>query len=699
MSSLFLVARNSSHKELTISLFQRFCSSVGLFLVTLTALIIVANQYEPLKTLDPYYRITMPALCLAFSFFLSTINIRLGIIGCLFALPLLPNLTLLILQYFGYGRILSLHNAGFDLSAGFLLGSLVNQFLHRKNEKYSFSFPWQAGLFIIFISVSVALAITRNLHQTASIFQPSALLYNLLHFRSIDWHDDYRPLFDWLAYGCATAIIFIVSNVLKFQKNRNDFIFLPLILSLIIAAIVAYRQSQYGVGLTPIQINFRLDQFGHMAFGFQHDIHAFAGQMLIGAIGLWGYLYYARNNYIRSLILVFVPLSWVALFLSKSKSNFALAVVCLGFILFIWLLRHSRFLIPAIKVSLYLVLITVISALLFQSIWIEGLTRFAHLIGLPSFDALNLKLSYRPEVYLAGIKLFSLFPLLGLGQGEFYRQAADYALTNSFFLSIDQNGENAHNYFLQTLAETGLVGGAVFSLLIFYPFFHIREKRVLIPAAVALSAIFIGNIFGHSMLVRENLFIAASLIGLMYAWMSASPISSPNNDGTMVMNGFIAFIKKPFFVMTISCVLALLVIREVYLSFRLAPFNQDIQCFKARPLDPDGWSSGLFISSIPEKAKGMILNIKGVQPYVAKRTLTATLSIIHNGKSISDKPIYFNHEGAHKVAINFPNDRIADDGEYQIALRLQRCFIPRNLKINEDGRRLGIQIDSVTPAF
>jgi len=49
---------------------------------------------------------------------------------------------------------------------------------------------------------------------------------------------------------------------------------------------------------------------------------------------------------------------------------------------------------------------------------------------------------------------------------------------------------------------------------------------LLIPAGVALGAIFIGNIFAHSMLVRENLFIAACFIGLMYACMKGEQTSA-----------------------------------------------------------------------------------------------------------------------------------------------------------------------------
>lgn len=671
-------------------IFKECSAKAGFWLTLLTSLIVVINQYESVSSLDPFYRVTMPSLCLAFSFLVTFVNIRAGIICCLFALPLLPNLTWQIQIHFGYGRIASLHNAGIDLMAGLFLGAILNQIINRKKLSLPREFPWQAGLAMAFISASVALAISRNLHQTQSFFQWSSFFYNLTHLRSIGWHDDFRPLFDWITYGCAFALVAVLTTNLSLTPKSNDIVFIPIILSLIISAIVGFKQSKYGMGLSLDQINFRVDQFGYMALGFQHDIHAFAGQMLIGSIGLFGYLYYTKQPSMKLLIIAAIPLCWIALFLSKSKSNFALSVFFLIVISAIWIFRHARLTRPLLKAILMTVVLVSISAVFFQQLWISALTQFAQFLGLADIEALNIKLSYRPEVYLAALKLFSLDPILGLGQSEFYRQAASYSLTNSHFLSIDQNGENAHNYFLQTLAETGLVGVCIFSLLIFYPVWCLKDKRILIPAGVGLGAIFVGNIFAHSMLVRENLFIAAGFIGLMYAWAAVSDKKAYRTSIS----------KHPFLLTILICITSVLTVHEVYLSYRSIPFTEDIQCFKARPLDRDGWTSGLYKVAIPEGARGMTLELKGVQPGVASRPLAATLSIRHGARSvIQTNEILFKEDGPRKLRIDFPQNAVADDGEYRVELRLQRCFIPRNMGINSDGRRLGIQIQSSTANF
>lgn len=671
--------------------FKDYCANIGFALTSLICVIVVINQYASLKGLDPFYRITMPAMCLVFAFITSTINIRLGLIGCIFALPLLPNLTWQIQQYFGYGRILALHNSGLDLLAGLFLGGLINQLYRKKRISVKQTFPWQLGLLMIFLTLSVILAVSRNLHQTDSIFQPSSLIYNLLHFRSIDWHDDYRPLFDWIVFGSAAAVIYVVISALKETSKRNNYIFIPLMISLLIAALVGYRQSKYGMGLSLDQINFRVDQFGYMALGFQHDIHAFAGQMLIGAIGLFGFLYSLNKLSIKLPVVLIITVSWVALFLSKSKSSFALAIFCLLLILITWVFRHSRFFVNLLKASFLFLLLISSVILIFENTSKQYIESFIQFLGVTDLTALNQKLSYRPEVYLAALKFFTFAPILGLGQSEFYRQSANYSLTHSYFLSIDQNGENAHNYFLQTLTETGFVGIAIYSLLMFSPIIEIKNKRTLIPAGVAIGAIFVGNIFAHSMLVRENLFIAAGFIGLMYAWY----YSENTSDDNSIISSY--FYNYRYLLFTLSAILIALSAREVYNAYRSEPFLKDVQCFRARPLYRDGWTSGIYKVSIPEGAKGVTLDISGTQPYVKKRPLDATLSIIHRDSSVIEQSHYrFDQDGPHRIAINFANDAVADDGEYRAELRLQRCFIPRNLKINEDGRRLGVQIETST---
>ena len=331
--------------------------------------------------------------------------------------------------------------------------------------------------------------------------------------------------------------------------------------------------------------------------------------------------------------------------------------------------------------------------------------KLTNYFGLPDLATINFKLSYRPEVFLAALKFFSLYPILGLGQSEFYRQSADHSLTNSYYLSINQNGENAHNYFLQTLAENGLIGIAIFALVIFYPLYRIVNKRLLIPAGVALGAIFLGNIFAHSMLVRENLFIAACLIGLMYAYVKSEKYSavtadfqSSHTEHKYSASSFkVKLIKNPLLIAVFSILLVISAFREIYTSFRSVPFLKDVQCFKERPLDADGWTSGVFKIAIPQGAKGVTIKIKGTQPYVSKRPLAASLNILDAESNLAQSSrIVFDRDGPYQVSINFDEDTIANEEKHLAELRLDRCFIPRNFNINSDGRRLGIQIESIT---
>ena len=163
--------------------FTKMLSNAGMALVLLVMGLLVLNQYDSFKMLDPYYCVTSSALCLTFSFILACISIRLAIIGCMFALPLLPTIAPHIQLYLGYGRVLGDQAAGFDLIAGMLLGLCINAIIRRKCLASQIMMPWQAGLVMLVVTGSVAIAIARNLHQTGSVFHTQALLYNLLHLR------------------------------------------------------------------------------------------------------------------------------------------------------------------------------------------------------------------------------------------------------------------------------------------------------------------------------------------------------------------------------------------------------------------------------------------------------------------------------------------------------------------------------------
>ena len=303
---------------------------------------------------------------------------------------------------------------------------------------------------------------------------------------------------------------------------------------------------------------------------------------------------------------------------------------------------------------------------------------------------------------MAALHMFALFPLLGLGQSEFYHQSANASLTNSYFLSVEQNGENAHNYFLQVLVENGLLGFLLFALLVSYPLWRVTNKRTLIPAVVALGAIFAGNIFSHSMLVRENLFTAASFVALMYGWLAAekATIAGPTNLNTNAYKKVFYFFdnkldqQRILIVFTLG--LSILVLHEVYQSFRQQPFLSDIQCMKERPASQDSWTSGYYrILDVPAGSQGLKLNLTTTQPDVFKRPLPATLGIFFNERLLFKKEFVLNKTGPQSLELDFPDGQSATPDDYHIELVVNRCFVPRNYGMNGDGRRLGLQIHSM----
>jgi O-antigen ligase len=673
-------------------------SLLGISLCGVSLIIIVMNQYGALIKLDPYYRIHTPALCLVFGLVVAAVNTRLAIMATVFALPLLPTFSWQFQLYTGYGRIQDVHGTGLDLIAGVFLGTLIKNALQKKQTAYSvtsgsLSLPWPAALAFMVISISVAMAIARNLQQSNAPFSLQALLFNLLHLRTLNWHDDYRPLMDWVAYGGAFSVLAMFAPALKNMPDRNDVLFKPLIAGLIIAALVGWRQSAFGAGLSVDLQNFRLNRFGFAALGFQPDLHAFAGHMLLGALGLTGYAFYKKSQWLWLLCLGLVScLCWWLLFLSKSKTSLAVAILCLLLFGVLWL---SRKIVKPKNVLIglgCLGALVLISISLAPNLWMNWLTQITHTLGLPDLLALNIRLSYRPEVYMAAFRMFALFPFAGLGQAEFYRQSANPELSRSFFLSTEQNGENAHNYFLQTLVENGLIGFVTLGLMLIYPFFKVASKRILIPVSVALLAIACANVFSHSLLVRENLLLAACFVALLYSFI---PTTASNSNQSVVARYPWNFLQQRYVIVTIVAISLALIVKEGLQSRGGFPFDKDLQCFKTRPLAVDGWTSGRYMTDIPVGAAGFTIQLATTQPDAEQRPISGSLQILFDRRKLIDKDFVLNKTGPQQLSFDLPAGTIATPDDYHVELTLSRCFIPRNFGMNEDSRRLGVRIEAI----
>ena len=420
---------------------RRLSSTSGELIVVLTILVILYNLVDTAIAKPVFYRTTISALCFGSMFTVTAVRPRYGIALGIFLAPLLPNVTFQIQAFLGYGRIFPVDVPGLDLAAGMFLGAIMHRLMTRaradRPSAPAIDLPWQAGLVMMFITLSVALAVIRNLSQSQSLFNPQALIWNLHHFRSIGWHDDYRPLADWVAYGAAFAVMAVLVPVLRAAPDRNEVVFRPLVWGVLVSAGIGCAQSATGMGLRLTQLVFRNDHLGFTALGFQPDIHAFAGHMLLGVCGLLGYWYQTPNRLMRIVIpVVAVPLASVALVLSKSKSSVALAVVLLAVLALIWTLRASPRALRALAWGALASGVALGSSFyLWNDAWLGLLTILAQSRGFPDLEAVNFEMARRPEIFMAALRMFSAFPLLGLGQGNFYRLSANYEFSGSPFLT------------------------------------------------------------------------------------------------------------------------------------------------------------------------------------------------------------------------------------------------------------------------
>lgn len=678
-------------------------SLVGVLISALTLVVVLFNMFVNMKGLPSPYRMTISVLLFALAFMVTTFNKNLGLRVCLFLLPLLPNLTFQILSYTGYGRILHQDTSGFDLLSGFICGALMNHFFVSRTQPRVAIMPWPAGLLLLIVTLSVVLAISRNLAQSSALPHFSALLYSLTHIRSLGWHDDYRPLFDWVAYGLALGFFAMLQPILKDTTERNRLVFTPLIAGVLIAAIVGLMQNRYGIGLTPSQLHFRSahmsygqDPFGFSAVGFQPDIHAFAGHLMLGAVGMLGYWYSCKDQLTRYLIpLLVMPLSFIAMLASKSKSSVALTLLFLIILILLWLFRRSAHLLKVVGFFLAMIVLLFLSFYVFQDAWENILTLLARRLGFADLYAMNFSMAFRPEIYLSAFRMLAEVPLMGLGQGDFYRLSAIPSFSQSPFLTETLNGENAHNYFIQVLAENGLIGFSVFTVFVFYPLIKIKNKKLLIPALIALGSVFLGNLYAHSLLVRENLFICSALMALMYAWTYSTQALPA--QATQARNMTFGNTTVNFGALTgLILIVFFLAIKEVRQSFNQPPFTFDYQCYKTTELSQDKWTSGRFLATLPAETQGVRIELQSLQPDSARRSLELQLMILgEDNEILADRRYAFKADNIQPMEILLPAHASSDKKSKQIMLVVDRCFVPKSFGMNGDQRRLGVKIKSI----
>lgn len=458
-----------------------------------------------------------------------------------------------------------------DAMVGLFIGLWLGKCIRGKRIEAPFSLPpWPLALMLLVVSFSCAVTIARNLWQTASVFSIYDVALSFLNFKLLPRESDYFPISEWVTFSTLTLTVLVLSDYLQKEKANFEIIFKPLIVGLGLSALWGIFQSLTGFGLGGYSLD-RPYFFGFAAFGFQPDIHAYGGLMSLGAVGLMGFITQTTSTRWYYWTIVVSLVSWIALIQSKSRASIVIVIIfCLVYSL---IKNRNNINIFSDKNRLFYFFISVV---IFLSVIIFGLLLYyvTNNSWIKIFDVVNLASSWRLDLFLGALRMWWQFPLLGIGQGGFLRVASDYDFSGSALMAM-LGGENAHNYFLQTLAEIGLVGCIAVACMLVWPTIKQVRPAANVSVWIAIISLCLGNLYSHSFVVRENLFIFGALLALLYG-----SVTMANNRKNLTP--YTRRSTKYFFLgVTVASIFLILgmAIFEVTNSFNKLPFQYSSKCY------------------------------------------------------------------------------------------------------------------------
>jgi hypothetical protein len=491
----------------------------------------------------------------------------------------------------------------------------------------------------------------------------------------------------------AGAFITVLLYHLQNNPDPPAFVFKPLLSGLVVSACWGIVQALTDLGLDPGRTGGGRLGIGPGVYGFSGDIHAYASLMMLGALGFWGYLSTRDTRNQRCAVYLLTVMCAVALWLSNSRASILITAIVAAFVSAHWVIKNRSNYRLMLCLSAVMGVFCVVTFFFWSSLWFVKLASIIRALDSIDRDTLNILLAHRPEFFQAAWNMFLAFPLLGVGLSSFYRLSTDITLTGSTYLA-QIGGENTHNYFLQLLAELGIVGASAIAIALFAPLFVAKTRRLLWPPYCAFGALCLGNLFSHSFLITETLVIAASLIALAYVMAAQSrnnqtlPVVSLHNTQSRYLG--VALLATITFVSLV----------EIYRSFQQHPFEFGARCYQDKPLTPDGWSTGLFTSDLPSSAQGVKISLISTQPDAGLRPLLGTLDVISaTGQTVAYSDIVWTTPDANTIELKIDPDYSSQirfvDLPLKARLKLSRCFTPRNLGFNLDNRLLGVRVDRV----
>jgi O-antigen ligase len=236
-----------------------------------------------------------------------------------------------------------------------------------------------------------------------------------------------------------------------------------------------------------------------------------------------------------------------------------------------------------------------------------------------SLDALRI----RWELAKASVRMTVSHPVFGVGVGQFYHLSGEFSSPELLRLFPPARNENAHNNFLQILAELGIFGFAAFLWLLLVAATHVRaglSARAADPLrwgiAVGLGAFLLTCLGGHPLLIDEPAFAFWLTLGTAAGWQETRRAAATRLPRTPTVS--------------LAAVLIVLILIPVRARQQMAGADMEHMGFGLSlwQSDPDGvryrYSAGQSTVFLPADARLVSIPLRVVEPH---RTIQVRLRL------------------------------------------------------------------------
>jgi hypothetical protein len=150
--------------------------------------------------------------------------------------------------------------------------------------------------------------------------------------------------------------------------------------------------------------------------------------------------------------------------------------------------------------------------------------------------------------------------------------------------------------------------------------------------------------------------------------------------------------KTTRYAAAVLAILTLAALIEVALSFGRFPFTYGQRCREVQPLANDGWTTGALRVQIPSAASSAEMVVFADRPDLDRRSLELDLFVLSGSGALLSTQQFGVRQRASSVQgfqISLPD---SPDGKRFLELKPSHCYVPLNLGITYDPRRLGVHL-------